>query len=151
MKSGKSIQAEYITTSVARSSGSDLKFDGWYAQGSYFLTGENRHYEKGVFRGIKPNHRVGDGGFGAWQLALRYSTIDLNDKDINGGEMHNLTVGLNWKPIEAIRVSANYVKVLRVDGGPQDGIKPDIFQVRFQWEFDRPLKNIADNLKSLSN
>jgi phosphate-selective porin OprO/OprP len=130
-----SAQAEYITTSVNRNSGTDLDFDGWYVQTGYFLTGESRNYKNGAFGGITPKANVGEGGIGAWELALRYSTLDLTDADIDGGEADSITLGLNWYPTPALRFSANYVDVLEVDGGTHDNEEPKIFQVRSQWAF----------------
>lgn len=128
-------QAEYIRTSVERDNISDADFDGWYLQSSYFLTGESRPYKNGVFGGIKPDRRVGDGGIGAWEVAMRYSSLDLNDGAIEGGEADSMTLGLNWYPVPMLRFSANYVHVLDVDGGTFDGQEPDVFQVRSQWAF----------------
>lgn len=128
-------QAEYIRTSVDRDNIRNADFDGWYVQSSYLLTGESRPYKNGVFGGIKPNHRVGDGGIGAWEVALRYSSLDLNDGAINGGEADSMTLGLNWYPVPMLRFSADYVQVLDIDGGLYDGKKPNVFQVRSQWAF----------------
>ncbi len=130
-----STQAEYITTDVSRNNASDLDFDAWYAQAGYFLTGESRHYKKGKFAGIKPNAIVGEGGIGAWELALRYSTINLTDGDIAGGEADAMTVGVNWFATPSLRFSANYVDVLDVDGGSLNNKEPSLFQVRSQWAF----------------
>lgn len=130
-----SAQAEYITTSVNRDTGKDLDFDGWYAQAGYFLTGESRNYKNGKFGGITPKANVGEGGIGAWELAMRYSTVDLSDADIDGGEADAVTLGMNWYPTPTLRFSANYVDVLEVDGGNYDGEEPTVFQLRSQWAF----------------
>ena len=130
-----SAQAEYIATNVARDGLNDLDFDGWYAQAGYFLTGESQQYSKGKFGSPKPNSIVGQGGIGAWQLALRYNTLDLNDGLINGGDVDAMTLGLNWYSTPALRFTANYVDVLEVDGGPNDEQEPRVFQVRSQWAF----------------
>lgn len=130
-----SIQAEYITTSVSRNADRDLTFDGWYAQTSYFLTGESRNYDKGIFGNVTPKASVGDGGIGAWELALRYSTLNLNDKDISGGDVNLYTLGINWYATNTLRFSANYVDVLDVKGGAYDNQEPSVFQVRSQWAF----------------
>lgn len=130
-----SAQAEYITTSVSRNSASDLDFDGWYAQAGYFFTGESRHYKKGAFGGVKPKANVGEGGIGAWELGLRYSTLDLIDADIDGGEAESVTLGLNWYATPTLRFSANYIDVLEVKGGTYDDQESRIFQVRSQWAF----------------
>jgi len=128
-------QAEYTTTSVSRSSGSDLDFDGWYVQTGYFITGESRKYKKGAFSGVTPKTIVGEGGIGAWELGLRYSSLDLSDSDIDGGEVDSVTLGLNWYATPSLRFSANYVDVLDVDGGANDNDEPSLFQVRSQWAF----------------
>lgn len=130
-----SAQAEYITTSVNRSSGSDVDFDGWYIQSGYFFTGESRNYKKGAFSGITPKGIVGEGGIGAWEFGLRYSTLDLSDNDIDGGEVDSVTLGLNWYATPTLRFSANYVDVLEVKGGTYDNEEPYLFQVRSQWAF----------------
>jgi len=130
-----SAQAEYIMTSVSRNTAHNLDFDGWYAQAGYFLTGESRNYKKGAFGSITPKASVGDGGIGAWELALRYSTLDLIDKDIDGGDVDSYTVGLNWFATPSLRFSANYVDVLNVKGGAYNNQEPNLFQVRSQWAF----------------
>jgi phosphate-selective porin OprO/OprP len=130
-----SAQAEYITTSVSRNAATDLNFDGWYAQAGYFFTGESRNYKNGSFGSITPKASVGEGGIGAWELALRYSTLDLIDKDIDGGDVDSYTVGLNWFATASLRFSANYVDVLNVKGGAYDNQEPSLFQVRSQWAF----------------
>lgn len=68
-------------------------------------------------------------------MAIRYSSLDLNDGAIEGGEADSMTLGLNWYPISMLRFSANYVHVLDVDGGTYDGQEADVFQVRSQWAF----------------
>lgn len=130
-----SAQAEYIASNVSRQGDSDLDFDGWYAEAGYFLTGESRQYSNGKFGRPKPHSIVGQGGIGAWQLALRYSTLDLTDGLIDGGEVDAMTLGLNWYPTSALRFTANYVDVLDVEGGPNDNQEPGVFQVRSQWAF----------------
>jgi len=134
-----SSQAEYVRVKLDRDLASDPTFDGWYAQTGWFLTNDSRPYShKGAkFKGVKPNSVVGKGGIGAWEVALRYSTIDLNDGDIVGGEMDNVTLGLNWFPTAGLRVSANYIKMLEMDraGNEHDNEEADIMQLRGQWAF----------------
>jgi phosphate-selective porin OprO/OprP len=130
-----SIQAEALGLSVGRDRGaSDLFFWGGYAQVSYFLTGERRIYGRtaGAFGRVIPKNpfRPSAGQWGAFQLAARVSTLDLNDRDVRGGQELNFTLGLNWYLLANLRFSANYVRG-RVFG--QGDV--DILQGRLQVEF----------------
>jgi len=127
-----SFQGEYMRANVQRTGAEDLAFDGWYAYASWFVTGESRRYstKSGSFRQIKPK-----ASYGAWELATRYSTIDLADKDIEGGQKDNITLGVNWYPNRNLRFMANYILV---SADPdRNGVKdePRIFQFRAQYHF----------------
>lgn len=137
-----SLQGEYMMTDVDRAAGfSNPTFHGYYVEGSYMLTGESRRYSfgSGSFSNPKVKGIVGKGGYGAWQLGLRYSSLDLTDGDIRGGEQENITVGLNWYPTNNLRFMANYIHVLDVkrlelDGTPRafHNDEPGVFLVRAQ-------------------
>ena len=133
------VQGEYYHTSVDRdiSTNADLDFSGFYVEGGWFLTGESMNYKpsKGIYSRVTPKGIVGKGGIGAWQVALRYSSLDLTDEDITGGEEDNFTLGLNWYATPNIRFAASYVNVLDVKGGINDGDEPESFQIRSQVEF----------------
>lgn len=133
-----SLQGEYILTRVDRGgAGPDLDFDAWYVQGGWFLSGESAIYsaEDGTFDRVRPRRSLGRGGWGAWQLGLRFSGLDLNDRDIRGGREHNLTLGLNWTTNPNLRFIAEYVQVLSLRGGPFDGARPAALQTRAQIQF----------------
>ena len=87
--------------------GPDLHFHGAYIQVAYMLTGEHMPMNRrtGTLARIKPfeNFFMVDrccggkgGGWGAWQIAARYSYLDLTDNDIAGGVENNGTLGLVW-------------------------------------------------------
>ena len=134
-----SLQAELINAQVSRDAGLEtLEFSGWYVYGSWFLTGESRIYKhkKGSFGRINPTTEDG-----AWELALRLSSLDLNDLDISGGEADQITLGINWYANPHIRYMLNYVTVDNdtsadatgtVVGGDDD---PSIIQIRAQIDF----------------
>lgn len=105
-------QSEYLTTQVNRKTGTDLDFDGGYAQLAWAITGESRPYKAGAFSRILPRNpfSLSGGGWGAWELAARYSTIDLTDGAFQGGKENNWSLGLNWYPNNYIRVLADYVR-----------------------------------------
>jgi len=106
-------------------------FDGWYVEGSWVLSGESRGWSaaNAAFTGPKPrvNFSPNNGGWGAFELAARYSTLDLNDNagvvggalpagGVRGGEQRISTLGLNWYPNQALKftLQAQNVQASRI-------------------------------------
>ena len=98
----------------------ELNFNGWYAQASWVLTGESKGYNtsNGAFASPKPRipFSFDGGGFGAIELAARYSDLDLNDhagalgqalpaNGVRGGEQQIFTAALSWYPVSALKFS----------------------------------------------
>ncbi|MGH8480445.1 MAG: OprO/OprP family phosphate-selective porin [Gammaproteobacteria bacterium] len=130
-----SVQGEYLRAETSELAGSpEVGFYGWYVMGSWLLTGESRRYEfeDGKFKNPKPKGIVGKGGIGAWELLARYSSLDLSDESVDGGEEDNFTFGVNWYPTPNFKFMANYVRVLDLEGGDFDGAEPDAFLLRAQ-------------------
>jgi len=133
-----SLQSEYMRMQVNRLGNKEnYHFDGFYAYASWFLTGESRAYKfkKAAFGRIKPHH-----AYGAWELALRYSQLDLNNGNIAGGLEKNWTLGLNWYINKHVRLMANYIRVnndeyANADDDLSGNDDPGIFQMRMQMDF----------------
>lgn len=133
-----SLQGEYLVAKVERNSGQPaLEFQGWYVYGSWFLTGESRHYQlkKGAFGRTRPATAGG-----AWELAYRVSSLDLNDQDISGGAATQHTLGLNWYANAHTRFMLNLINVdndinADADGDATANDKPQIVQLRGQVDF----------------
>jgi len=126
-----SLQAEYMLNQVERSGGrEDVGFQGGYVYGSWFLTGESRRYseKRGIFTRIKPQNR-----YGAVEVALRYSWLDLNDGAVEGGEEQNWTLGANWYINQSFRLMTNAIWVNSERRGVEDD--PRILQARLQFDF----------------
>jgi len=136
-----SFQAEVVQAFVDANGVGDPCFWGGYLYASYFVTGEHRTYDrkKGVFSRVAPkdNFQFRGGGWGAWELALRFSCIDLNSGTIRGGRENDLTAGLNWYIDPNIRIMLNYIHAdVRDRASPSvDNGTSDIFQGRFQINF----------------
>jgi phosphate-selective porin OprO/OprP len=89
----------------------DHVFPGGDLSISYIFTGETRPYNTtGNFYGFVPVKRpLGkDGGFGAWEAVLHFSTFDLNDGSIQGGSMWRITPMVNWYMNKIIRMEFVY-------------------------------------------
>jgi phosphate-selective porin OprO/OprP len=124
----------------------DPTFWGAYIQTSYLLTGEHRGYNRrfGTADRIRNNEnfflvRGDDGrfhyGIGAWELAYRYSYLDLNDNGINGGQMNEHTVGLNWYFNDNMKVQFNYLNIQRNVAAPANSGTVHGFGILTQWYF----------------
>jgi phosphate-selective porin OprO and OprP len=121
------IQGEYFDIAVDRRNPAagvtDPKFQAWYVEGSWVLTGEARRYNPNTFafdapaieHPFDPKKRQ----WGAWELAARYSVADLNHHElatlaadrVRGGEQKIATVGVNWFPNPVTKFSLSYYDV----------------------------------------
>ncbi|WP_321393019.1 OprO/OprP family phosphate-selective porin [Emcibacter sp.] len=129
-----SAQAEWAWQTANLTAMTDnATFSGGYIDLSYFITGESRGYKKGAFSRVKVKNPVFEGGMGAWQVAVRYDTIDLTDADaaIDGGKQETYLIGVNWHLNDYTRVMANY-STSDIKGGADDGENIDAFGLRFQ-------------------
>lgn len=133
---GITLQSELFYALVNQEGGPSLAFPAMYAQASYALTGERRSYNRkqGVFGRIIPHHNFGAGHWGAWELAARWSWIDLNDANIQGGELTDLTFGVNWYLNRYFKTQFNYIHAFLNSPGMGDS-GTDIVAVRAQIDF----------------
>jgi phosphate-selective porin OprO/OprP len=119
----------FFPASSAATSRGGLNFYGTYVQIGYFLTGESRGYDKrfGKYDRVRPLEnfflvRDENGnvqyGLGAWELAYRYSFVNLDDRSIQGGRYGEHTVGLNWYLSSNIKFQFNYINGQRTVPDP---------------------------------
>lgn len=117
---------------VTPGTGPDLFFHGGYIFAAYFLTGEHVPIDRksSTIRRTKPFEnfflvdRLRGGtssGWGAWQVALRASYLDLSNQDIQGGVGRNITAGLNWWWTSHSRLQVNLIRGNIDEHRPQGG------------------------------
>lgn len=85
-------------------------FSGWYVQGSWVMTGEQRAYSMTNAAFTRPipaaDFDPAAGDWGAWELAARYSDTDLNYNvnslitadQVRGGDQKIWSAGVNFYP-----------------------------------------------------
>ncbi len=128
-----SFQGEYLNATVNTST-NNFNFSNYYGEMSYFITGESKNYKGSyqAFGRVKPKNNFSGKtkGAGAWEIALRYSNTDLNDKDILGGKQSDIALGVNWYLNPVTRLMLNHVWVNIEDQG-----NANILQGRLQIDF----------------
>lgn len=151
------LQGEYFWFNIERDAATglppahapNLQFEGGYAQASYVLTGETHKYDpsQAAYFGVVPDNPFSwaSGGWGAWEIAARFSTIDLNDQlgtapGIPGGRQTIYTAGLNWYVNTNIRFMFNYLhgnvaKQVSPTDAADAGAKFDALAMRTQVAF----------------
>jgi phosphate-selective porin OprO/OprP len=99
-------------------------FGGWYVEGSWVITGESHKYNMATASYLRPSpdSPVGSGGFGAFEVAGRYSSTDLEYHTgqadaVYGGKQNIISSGINWYPIDAVKVMFDYEIVSLQDIG----------------------------------
>lgn len=161
------VQAENFWIDVERRNSllADPSFGGWYIQGAWTLTGEARRYNTatGGFDPPRVDNPFSRGkGLGVWEIAARFSELDLNYRAgaggtapvagaVRGGEQQIFSLGLNWYPNNNVRFLADYQRVevdrlspggtafgagaLTPPAGAQVGQDLNIWSIRTQYAF----------------
>ena len=158
------VEGEYFKYKINRrlttaATPSNPDFSGWYVQGVWVLTGEARPYNaaEARFDAPKPNYNFNPaaGTWGAFEVAARYSVLDLNYHAcgagratpaspaacfdaVRGGEQKISTIGVNWYLNASIRMMLDYqhVDVNRFSAaGAQVGQKYNAVALRSQFNF----------------
>ena len=118
---------EYTNTDLDSPEYADPNFSGYSVSASWALTGEMRSYRKrsGLFNPLPVARAVNQGGWGAFEAAVRYSSIDLSDESVEGGKMDISSVGLNWWLTRVAQFSINY-RYIMLDQDGTDGNSQEI-------------------------
>jgi phosphate-selective porin OprO/OprP len=105
------LQSEFIQANVKRLDDSNLEdatFMGGYSYLSWLVTGEKRAWSitDGEFGQVMPKNKK----TGAWELAARYSHLNLTDEDADvwGGEGNLYTFGVNWYANPNMKIQLSY-------------------------------------------
>jgi phosphate-selective porin OprO/OprP len=138
-----SIQSEAFLCNVNRIGDDSAWIGGAYVHGSYFLTGENRIYERYGQHGAQFGRNQpysnffwvpGCCGPGAWEVKARWSNLTLDNLD--SGQYNDLTLGFNWYWSDRIRVMFDYIHPVTAPGTtPFGATTSDIIGLRFDYNF----------------
>jgi len=123
------VQGEFMSTRLQRRGGAaNARMWGAYGQIGWLVTGEHRRYSRSTARIRGP---IPDRAFGAVEIGVRVSHLDLVDQDISGGRATDVTFGLNWYLRQNLRVMFNYIFVDARLPTTLETDRPHVFQGRF--------------------
>ncbi|HEY5049221.1 MAG TPA: porin [Rhizomicrobium sp.] len=116
----------YNIDRIPGSGKSNPNFGGWYVEGSWVLTGEPHKYSMATASYLRPSpadpFNPAQGDWGAFEVASRYSSTDLEyhagqADAVYGGKQNIFSVGLNWYPIDPVKVMLDWEDINLTDIG----------------------------------
>lgn len=124
------VQSEYIKNKFKREFGSDLNYKSGYLIVSRIFNGKRRFsFRKGEWTSTKVNK------YRTWEIAARYSFLDLRADDLNAGFEENYSLGVNYYLSSKNRIMFNYIQAHAKPNSFSVDETLKIYQVRFQFEF----------------
>ena len=136
------IQSEAFLSSVAMKTGDTSNASGAYAHISYFLTGENRVFERfgqhgAQFGRNKPFSNFfavpGGVGPGAWEAKARWSNLNLTD--VHKGQYNDLTAGFNWYWSDRTRMMFDWIHPFTSPNTRFGATESDLLAMRFDFNW----------------
>lgn len=136
------VQSEAFLSNVNMNSGGHETVHGAYAHISYFLTGENRNFERFGQHGAQFGRNTpftnvfatpAGCGWGAWELKTRYSHLNLNS--VNAGEYNDLTAGCNWYWSDRVRIMFDWIHPVTSSDTTFGSTSSDLLAMRFDFNW----------------
>jgi len=136
------IQSEAYLSSVHRLNGDNATIGGTYVHASYFLTGENRVYDRFGQHGAQfgrnaPYSNVffvpGAMSLGALELKARWSYLTL--EQLNAGQYNDFTLGFNWYWSDRTRVMFDWIHPMTSSGTTFGAHNSDILGMRYDFNW----------------
>lgn len=136
------VQTEAFLSTVHLTTGERALADGAYVHLSYFLTGENRVFERFGQHGAQfgrnrpfTNFFITPGGigWGAWEFKTRWSRLSLTEFD--RGQYNDLTTGFNWYWSDRTRWMFDWVHPITSSQTVFGDTESDLFAMRFDFNW----------------
>jgi phosphate-selective porin OprO and OprP len=136
------VQGEAFLSHVNRIIDPDAQVSGAYVHGSYFLTGENRIFERFGQHGAQfgrnvPNNNFfwvpGGCGPGAWELKARWSNLGLTQ--VAAGIYNDLTCGFNWYWSDRTRIMFDWIHPITTGEAVFGNTTSDLIAMRFDFNW----------------
>ena len=102
--------SEIMTHQFYSKTSDNHRFSGGDVFVTYIFTKTRRPYTTvgSIFGFVPVQKSVFKGGWGEWEAVLRFSTLDLDDGNIQGGKFWRITPMVNWYMTRALRFEFIY-------------------------------------------
>lgn len=136
------VQSEAFFSTVSNMDGSSNHLSGAYLYATFFLTGENRVFERFGQHGAQFARNVpfnnfsltpGGVGWGAWEAKSRWSHLDLNN--LNAGQYNDFTFGINWYWNDRVRMMFDWIHPITSQQAVFGDTQSDILASRFDFSW----------------
>jgi len=136
------VQSEAFWSQIDLAHAESAYATGAYAHASYFITGENRVFERfgqhgPQFGRNKPIHNFfatsGGVGLGAWEAKARWSNLSL--RDLNRGEYNDFTFGFNWYWSDRTRWMFDWIHPVTSSQTIVSSTTSDLLAMRFDFNW----------------
>jgi phosphate-selective porin OprO and OprP len=136
------LQSEAFISQVNLLTGQPVQMRGAYVHGSYFLTGENRIFDRFGQHGAQFSRNVPNRNFrwtrdefspGAVELKARWSLLDLSN--IERGQYNDLTVGFNWYWSDRTRVMFDWIRPMTSTNTVFGEARANLLGMRFDFNW----------------
>ncbi|MFN0199848.1 MAG: OprO/OprP family phosphate-selective porin, partial [Planctomycetaceae bacterium] len=136
------LQSEAFLSNVNMNAVDSTNVHGAYAHVSYFLTGENRIYERFGQHGAQFGRNVPTSNFfmvpggvswGAWEAKTRWSYLNL--RNVDEGEYNDLTVGFNWYWNDRVRLMFDWIHPVTSSETTFGSTQSDLLATRFDFNW----------------
>ncbi len=136
------VQTEGFVSSVNTLNAGNETVHGAYVHGSYFLTGENRIFQKFGQHGAQFGRNEpfsnffivpGQVSIGALEFKTRWSYLNLNE--VQAGVYNDFTVGFNWYWSDRTRIMFDWIHPYTTADAIYGATESDIIAMRFDWNW----------------
>ncbi len=136
------IQSEAFLSSISLTGAEAVTIHGAYAHLSWFITGENRIYERFGQHGAQFGRNVPYSNFfvvpgsispGAWEAKTRWSHLNLDS--VNAGQYNDITTGFNWYWSDRTRIMFDWIHPVTSSDTTFGETQSDLLAMRFDFNW----------------
>lgn len=122
------LQGQYFLVHLNRFAVGNYNAEGAYIQAGYMILGAEHNYNAKTGMIVNPAPK-------SLEALIRYNILDLNDAGVRGGQLSDITLGMNYFVNKYIAVKINYTYMMVGSSAPQGKDNLGLIQARLQFAF----------------